>query len=66
MSEPHEPADMAAVVSAAIEWWLSHRPVKWGEGEHLHNPTVNLSTVPEGQLAVAVAAFLKAAPLAGA
>ena len=50
------------VMRTAFLWWRNHRPITWGEAEHLKNPTINCST-EELQLARAVAAWVKAYPL---
>lgn len=46
------------VVRAAIRWWKQQRPTSFTEADHLANPTVNLSTKADKDLARAVAAMI--------
>lgn len=45
-----------AVINAAKRWWLSHRPIGWGECDHLDAADINCVTQREKELANAVAA----------
>ncbi len=47
-----------ALADAALVWWIGHRPVSYGEREHLANPTVNTATATESALAKCVATLL--------
>jgi len=44
---------------ATLAWWRSHRPCSFDETEHLKNPTINLTSESEKQLARSVARALK-------
>jgi hypothetical protein len=49
-----------AVIDAAIAWWVSRRPLAFGEEDHLENPRVNCSGAEQIAMARAVAKYLKA------
>jgi len=53
--------EQAAVLTAAVRWWLTQRPMAWGETEHLVQPHVNCSGC-EVDLAHAVADLVRADP----
>lgn len=45
--------------AAAHGWWLSIRPLNYSNSDHLENPTVNCTTGPQKQLALAVARYVR-------
>lgn len=47
------------LTEAAIAWWMSHRPIRWVEAQHLAGPRVNMNRPSEMALAEAVAAHIK-------
>lgn len=44
----------------AFKWWRNRRPLEWSLTKHIENPTVNLPTEVEQNLALAIAEQLKA------
>ena len=50
-----EMATYQALAEAAVLWWRLHRPLGWGETQHLDNPAINCMNAGEGHLAVGVA-----------
>ncbi len=44
-----------ALIRAALNWWIAHRPILWSERDHRKNSTVNAVTKSEQELAWAVA-----------
>jgi hypothetical protein len=45
------------VIELAIEWFRRHKPCSFTTQEHLANPTVNMTTMSEFNLARAVANY---------
>lgn len=46
------------IISDAIYWWETHRPLSFTLEQHLKNPTINTSSKAEEQLALSVARYL--------
>ena len=54
--------EQEAVIRAAVAWWQSHRPLVWGEPEHLKHPSINTCSDPEKTLALAAAKLVRSDP----
>jgi len=49
-----------AVITTALRWWESRRPVVYTVADHLQTPMVNIPESPGRCLALAVAALVRA------
>jgi len=49
--------DIEPVVLAAVDWWISNRPLTWTTEDHLKFPAVNVAGEDAKALAVAVANY---------
>lgn len=47
------------IVACAVVWWKMHRPDGWAESEHIDHYKINTSTDADGELAFAVAEWLR-------
>lgn len=54
------PQEAHAVIEAAIQWWENLRPEGWTEEQHLVEPEVNTIDDLEGDMALKVAAVVRA------
>ena len=48
---------MTPLEEAAYQWWLTKRPILWGEEQHLHHPTIKCQPA-EANLGRQVAAMV--------
>lgn len=55
-----------ALIAASLAWWKSRRPQGWTQERHLGRPAVNMPTVRDAELALAVAEYIRTAKALGA
>lgn len=48
----------ASVMDAAYKWWVQKRPLGWSEETHLNNPSINVTSDAERELALRVARWV--------